>query len=101
MSLRSRISPVPSPGMGSASRTDAVNPGNPLTIPKKLAQSGDQARGTVLETPVITVAIAYLWHKTMIEGDERRSWSVGDVLFVLIIAQAIKRIGVSHRWGGR
>lgn len=89
--LRNLGAPTPNSG----EYVDLGNPGQKATA---LGQVGDQLRGTFIETPILMVAVAYLYHKAVISGNDNRSWGFGDVLFVVIVAHALKRFGVGRRW---
>lgn len=91
MALPSLGAPNPKPGHYGA-------PGNPLQKVFALGKIGDNARGTVIETPILVVAVYYLYDKAFIDGEENRSWGIADVLFVIILAQLLKRFGVGERW---
>jgi hypothetical protein len=86
-----------SPPSYDAGTPNYSNPGNPV---KDLLKGADNVRGSVIDLPVIAVAVALLYDKAWVSNSEDRSWGLGDLVFVIVIAWFIKRVGVGQRWEG-
>lgn len=88
-----------SPGAPNPSQAGQyANPGAPGQAVTGLGRAGDNLRGTIVETPILVVALGYLYHKTFISGDPRRSWGITDVILIVVTAHLLKRVGVAQRW---
>jgi len=73
------------------------NPGSPV---RDLLTFGDQLRGSFIDLPILVVVTAMLYNMAFIEGNEERSWSVGDVFMVILVSYLLKRTAVGARWSG-
>jgi hypothetical protein len=77
------------------------NPIDPSDMPSltDIAASADRTRSMVTTFPAISVGVAYLYHKGVIEGSDR-TWSLGDIIIVSLVAYGVMSFGVKRRWGG-
>lgn len=85
--------PTPAPGK-------YVDPGSPTKILKFAAVQTDQARGTFIDFPIMVVCLGILYKMAVLDGEENQSIGGGDVLFILIVAFVLKRMGIASRWKG-
>jgi len=87
------------------SRTPSVgsyqNPGDPLQNVWANLGFADQLRGTVTEVPILIVSIGYIYDRVFIDGNPDREWRAADLILVIVIAWAAKRIAIGNRWEGR
>lgn len=75
-----------------------VERGHPGQTAKNLGSWSDNLRATAVDFTPLIVGLAFLYDKTVIEGNPNRSWGFGDVVFVILLAWATKRMGVVRRW---
>lgn len=74
-----------------------IDPGDPL--PDVKFAGIDRLRAGVIEAPMIFFGAAFLYHKVLISGDDRRSWGIADIVALVVITYlVIQAAPASRRW---